>query len=71
MPARGGETQATALLLPGSLGRNGVGGVVRGLRGGKITSSGIHRQIIHLGLFLGYLQLFYIKTWIVCFKNEH
>lgn len=32
-----------------------------------ITSSGMHRQIIRLGLFLGYLQLLYIKTWTVFF----
>lgn len=34
---------------------------------GVITSSGMHRQVIHLGLFLAYLQLLYIKTWVVLF----
>lgn len=63
VPAQGGEAWAVALLLPGSLGRTVFVGLCEARRE-VISSFGMHRQIIHLGLFLDYLQLLYIKTWV-------
>lgn len=70
MPAQGGEAWAAVLLLPGRLRQNRAGGAGEA-RGEVIALSGMHRQRIHLGLFLDYLQFLCIKTWCVFLFNKH
>lgn len=63
-----------SLCLPGevSLGQQGccclrensAAGDVQSLQEGDFASPGMHRQVIHLSLLLGSLQLLYLKTWV-------